>query len=390
MCRLIREGAKDFYVRQKAIDELLSRGIAGKDYLGEIRTLFEWVRRNVRYTKDPFRVELLHSPRRMLELRAGDCDDMSILLGAMLESIGHPVRLVLVGPDPADPDLFSHVYLESRHQGRWIALDPTMPHPIGWAPRAANRLVIEVPRGPEAQENGGPAAMYSGYGTNDLTQVLGAGTIGEVRQAPDGSVYQWTQGADGLGNPVGFWNLIPAIASVAAPLLSNLFSPGGSPAPPPPPPPAAPPVAPPVTAVPVPPPGFPAPVAPAPVPVPLGEAGVLEILRGVEQFGLPRRDPRVRALWTQLRQQGLLQQSPWFRAVLILMWRDGLVPRQRPRTVRKMAQILKGWGLLPAAAADLARGRGRTGRRLPGRVRRPASRLRRPLSGVPLILGKER
>src|SRR5918999_5093241 len=116
---LIQEGARDFYVRQRAIDILLERRVKPKDYLGEIKALFEWVQRNVRYTKDPFRVEVLHSARRMLELRAGDCDDMSILLGAMLEAIGHPVRLVLAGAYPLRPRLFSHVYLEVYHKGRW-------------------------------------------------------------------------------------------------------------------------------------------------------------------------------------------------------------------------------------------------------------------------------
>ena len=76
--RLIRDGAGDFYVRQKAIDILLARGVPPKDYLGEIDALFRWVQRHVRYTKDPFQIEVLHSARRMLELRAGDCDDMTI------------------------------------------------------------------------------------------------------------------------------------------------------------------------------------------------------------------------------------------------------------------------------------------------------------------------
>jgi hypothetical protein len=143
---LIRAGAKDFYVRQKAIDILLEEGIRPKDYLGEIKALFEWVQRNIRYTKDPFRVEVLHSPRRMLELRAGDCDDMSILLGAMLEAIGHPVRLALAGPDPLRPRLFTHVYLEVYHKGRWIPLDPTMPHPMGWAPRTLVKKIILIER----------------------------------------------------------------------------------------------------------------------------------------------------------------------------------------------------------------------------------------------------
>jgi hypothetical protein len=75
---LIREGVKDFYVRQKAIDILLEQEIKPKDYLGEIKALFEWVQRNIRYTNDPYRVEVLHSAKR-----AGD---MAILLGAMLKA----------------------------------------------------------------------------------------------------------------------------------------------------------------------------------------------------------------------------------------------------------------------------------------------------------------
>jgi transglutaminase-like putative cysteine protease len=142
--RLIRLGAKDFDVRQRAIDILMARGVRPKDYLAEIKALFEWVQDNIRYTKDPFRVEALHSARRMLELRAGDCDDMAIVLGAMLEAIGHPVRLVLTGPDPLRPRIMTHVYLEVFHLGRWIALDPSGFHRMGWAPRGWVREAVAV------------------------------------------------------------------------------------------------------------------------------------------------------------------------------------------------------------------------------------------------------
>jgi len=145
---LIKHGAKDFHVRQTAIDILLQRAVRPKDYLGEIKSLFEWVQQNVRYTKDTFRVEVLHSARRMLELRAGDCDDMAILLGAMLESIGHPVRLVLSGPDPLRQDLFSHIYVEVFHKSRWIPLDATMPYPMGWAPTTLVKKIIAMERRP--------------------------------------------------------------------------------------------------------------------------------------------------------------------------------------------------------------------------------------------------
>ncbi|NJO61715.1 MAG: transglutaminase domain-containing protein [Richelia sp. RM2_1_2] len=143
---LIRAGAKDFYVRQKAIDILLANNIQPKNYLGEIKALFKWVQRNIRYTKDPFRVEMLHSAVRMLQLRAGDCDDMTILLGAMLESIGHPVRLVLTGPDPKRPRLFTHIYLDVNYKGRWISLDATMPYTMGWAPQTFVKKVFPIER----------------------------------------------------------------------------------------------------------------------------------------------------------------------------------------------------------------------------------------------------
>ena len=143
---LIRQGAKDFYVRQKAIDILLARSVKPKDYLGEIKALFEFIQQNIRYTKDPFSIELVHSARRLLRLRAGDCDDMTILLGAMLEAVGHPIRLVIVGPDPTRPRFFSHIYLEANYKGRWIPLDPTMPYPPGWEPRMLVKMIFPLDR----------------------------------------------------------------------------------------------------------------------------------------------------------------------------------------------------------------------------------------------------
>ena len=32
---------------------------------------------------------------------------------------------------------------------------------------------------------------------------MGVGFLGEVRQGPDGNLYEWVQGIDGLGNPLG-------------------------------------------------------------------------------------------------------------------------------------------------------------------------------------------
>src|SRR6266508_1616679 len=144
IANLIREGARDFYVRQKAIEIFREAGAAPKDRRAEVCALFNWVRNNIRYTRDIFRTELLHSARRMLELRAGDCDDMTILLGAMLKSTGHPVRLVLAGFHTGKPHSYSHIYPEVNVRGRWIPIDASMERPIGWAPPALWKRICEI------------------------------------------------------------------------------------------------------------------------------------------------------------------------------------------------------------------------------------------------------
>lgn len=142
---LVLEGAKDFYVRQKAIEIFREYGVRPKDRFGEVCALFDWVRKNIRFTRDIFRVELLHTARRMLELRAGDCDDLTITLGAMLVSTGHPVRLALVGFRPERPHAYSHIYPEVNLNGRWIAIDPSVQsRPMGFAPPALWKRICEL------------------------------------------------------------------------------------------------------------------------------------------------------------------------------------------------------------------------------------------------------
>jgi len=141
---MIQSGAKDFYVRQKAIEIFRNAGVRPKDRFGEICALYNWVKQNIRYTRDIFRVELLHSARRMLELRAGDCDDMAILLGAMLVSTGHPVRLILAGFRPHKPHSYSHIYPEVRVGPGWIAIDTTVDKPMGWSPPSLWKRICEL------------------------------------------------------------------------------------------------------------------------------------------------------------------------------------------------------------------------------------------------------
>lgn len=49
-------------------------------------------------------------------------------------------------------------------------------------------------------------------GEDEMTHMMGLGYPGEVRTGPDGNLYQWVEGYDGLGNPMGFWRKLRRLA----------------------------------------------------------------------------------------------------------------------------------------------------------------------------------
>jgi len=63
------------------------------------------------------------------------------------------------------------------------------------------------------------------FAASELTQIMGLGHyVGEVRQGPDAQLYEWVEGADGVGNPLGFWRGLKRLARRALPLTR--FIPG--------------------------------------------------------------------------------------------------------------------------------------------------------------------
>lgn len=108
--------------------------VAERDWEGEIEAMFNYVRDNVRYTRDTTGVEVFRSPRRTLQLKIGDCDDLTILLGSLLQAVGYPVRVRVIGL--RGTGTFQHVYLLAgtppHDPKKWIPLDPSRPEGPGW------------------------------------------------------------------------------------------------------------------------------------------------------------------------------------------------------------------------------------------------------------------
>ena len=101
-----------------------------KDWVGEVRVIYEFVRDRIRYVLDPVDVQGVQTPEITLELRAGNCAQKVTLLGAMLLSIGHPVQFCAVRVD--DSPVYTHVVARTWIGNHWLWLETTEgPIPMG-------------------------------------------------------------------------------------------------------------------------------------------------------------------------------------------------------------------------------------------------------------------
>ena len=80
MRELIDHAVSDAKFVRQAIE--IVRKVPAFDEAGEAYALYQWVKHNIRYTKDPVTKEKLYPPQELLKIRAGDCDDISMLIAA--------------------------------------------------------------------------------------------------------------------------------------------------------------------------------------------------------------------------------------------------------------------------------------------------------------------
>lgn len=111
----------------KGIKKDSRTGMADRRDFGSIADeIYNWINKNIAYTRDPDGIEYLQSPLKTLEYGFGDCDDHSILAGALLSSLGVPVQLKVIKANPEQKDLYSHIYVVYFDNGQWKAFDTTL------------------------------------------------------------------------------------------------------------------------------------------------------------------------------------------------------------------------------------------------------------------------
>lgn len=139
MRQYVREYKKALPVRQLALS--LIRDLPGhKNWVGQIKRLHSYVQNRIQYVHDIVDVETLQTPLVTLQIRQGDCDDQSVLLAALLESIGHPTRFVAIKRNIFAP--FEHVYTETKIAHKWIPLETTEKMPAGAPMNFVDRMIV--------------------------------------------------------------------------------------------------------------------------------------------------------------------------------------------------------------------------------------------------------
>lgn len=134
--RLVDDAWKDPYVNRAAIEIVRNAGVAPYDSFGQVQSIYNFAH-SFYFVNDPVTKEALRPTRELLQLMAGDCDDINAnVLPALLGTIGYETRFVTIAADPSNPGAFSHIYVEVFLDGEWIPLDAAAPgSSFGVAPK---------------------------------------------------------------------------------------------------------------------------------------------------------------------------------------------------------------------------------------------------------------
>lgn len=137
------EGAQHPGIRAFALSAI--NDVPDRDDYAQAAAIFQAVKKQIKFRGEYS--ETVQTPWLTLQLQAGDCDDHTTLLLALLRSVGIPARIQTVALH--SDEQFEHVFAMAGLRGangqvaRWLALDTSVPFSRpGWqVPRATRRRV---------------------------------------------------------------------------------------------------------------------------------------------------------------------------------------------------------------------------------------------------------
>lgn len=183
--KIAKEYGRDPRLREHTVNVIRQAGAQARDYRSMAQAILSYVQNNIYYVNEPG--EQVQSPWYTIRKGFGDCDDMSVLMAAMAESIMLPWRFALAGKGFAGRNVkhyeggpmawggsYSHIYVQLGwppiKPTTWMSAEPTIKGvPLGYdvvdhgvpgtVPQARAGGRSAAGRGPSM-----PQARLSGYG----------------------------------------------------------------------------------------------------------------------------------------------------------------------------------------------------------------------------------
>ena len=145
LANLIEEGSRSPKIRETAL--AIVKNCASRDYLCELKSIFKWLKENIRFVGDIKDIDTYHTAERVLNLRQADCDDSLILGASLCASIGYPILIKIISQDKNEP--FHHIYflagVSPDKPTKWYAMDPSrLGSRFGEEPRYQKSRVYKV------------------------------------------------------------------------------------------------------------------------------------------------------------------------------------------------------------------------------------------------------
>ncbi len=130
------KGKIDLQLQQIADSIVQKSGCGNREYECKAKAIYDFVKKYIRFERDPFGVEMVQEPFVTLKRRAGDCDDHATLLASLYGSIGFPYGFKTIKSDKTRRDEFSHIYtvVDIPNKG-WVGADTSVDKAsFGWEP----------------------------------------------------------------------------------------------------------------------------------------------------------------------------------------------------------------------------------------------------------------
>lgn len=145
--KIVKVSSNNPYIRAWA--EKIIKNVQAKDKIGEVSAIHNFVKWNVRYTKDPLGMEYVQTPLVLLkaieldEIPMGDCDDMTTLSLSLYRSIGYPVATKVTSY--SGNGQYSHIYGLVNINNQWIPSDTTISSQnFGWEAKTMTKVFERI------------------------------------------------------------------------------------------------------------------------------------------------------------------------------------------------------------------------------------------------------